>query len=110
MQLYFTITLTDEIRNSNAADITSLKNDIRSYIRRVVDKSNNDGCIRISSIIALLGKNETYGQYIDHIDVAGVNGSYTQYIKKLSDVDESSTAPEWLNLDSAMLDDMISFD
>ena len=109
MQLYFTITLTDEIRNSNAADITSLKNDIRSYIRRVVDKSNNDGCIRISSIIALLGKNETYGQYIDHIDVAGVNGSYTQYIKKLSDVDESSTAPEWLNLDSAMLDDMISF-
>ena len=110
MQLYFNITLTDEIRNSNAADIKSLQDDIRSYIRRVVDKSNNDGCIRISSIIALLGKSETYGQYIDHIDVAGVNGSYTQYIKKLSDVDESSTAPEWLNLDSAMLDDMISFD
>ena len=110
MQLYFNITLTDEIRNSNAADIKSLQDDIRSYIRRVVDKSNNDGCIRISSIIALLGKSETYGQYIDHIDVAGVNGSYTQYIKKLSDVDESSTAPEWLNLDSAMLDDMISLE
>lgn len=110
MQLYLTITLTDEIKNSNAADITSLQNDIRSYIRRVVDKSNNDGCIRISSIIALLGKSETYGQYIDHIDVAGVNGSYTQYIKKLSDVDESSSAPEWLNLDSAMIDDMITFE
>ena len=110
MQIYLTITLTDEIKNSNAADITSLQNDIRSYIRRVVDKSNNDGCIRISSIIALLGKSETYGQEIDHMDVAGVNGSDTQYIKKLSDVDESSAAPEWLNLDSAMLDDMITFD
>lgn len=89
----------------------SLREEIRSYIRRAVDKSNENGCLKVSQIISLLSKNETYGQYIDYIEFAGLNGTFSQYIEKNFNSEENvrDYPPEWLNLDATKIKDSINF-
>ena len=81
----------------------SLKSEIQSYIRRAVDKSNDNSAIKVSQIVALLGKDETYGQYIKYIEFEGLNGTFNQYINKIADIDETQYPPEWLNIDADKL-------
>lgn len=85
----------------------TLIDEIKSYVRRSVDKSNDNSAVKISQIVALLGKDETYGQYITYIEFNGLNGTYNQYINKNTGVDETEYPPEWLNISK---DDLASID
>lgn len=82
----------------------ALQNQIRDYIRVVVDKYNNEECLSVSTIITLVSA--AYANYIDHIVFEGLNGTFTQYIDKF----ESTTdVPEFFNLDSTKLSESITF-
>ena len=80
----------------NAGSVAeALENEIRDYIRILVDQSNNDGAIVISKIIMKV--QAAYYNYIDHIDFNGLNGTFNQYIKS---IDTTEFYPlEYINLD-----------
>lgn len=112
LDLVLKITLGDEYKTNN----DSLKKQITSYIRRVVDKSNETGYgWRYSDLVSsVLGAfNTANDTKIVNIDFAGVNNTYNQFIKPVdaSDVYEEYTTrtPEWLNLDSETIDTSITF-
>jgi len=84
----------------------TLAKEIRDYIRRAVDKSNDSGALRVSSIISLVNQTDAYGTYIDHIDFTGINGVYSpQYINSTG-ASVKLHAPEWLNIDKEYLTDI----
>lgn len=95
------------LRDNYKSDDT-LKKEIRSYIRRAIDASNEDESIRISSLSSLVTDSNTYGNYIDHIDFVSLNGTFSQYIKRNAN-NEVAYTPEWLNLDVETLEEMIKF-
>lgn len=74
---------------------------IKDYIRRLVDKANDEGYLRVSKIITLTELK--FAEYIDHIDFAGLNGTFNQFIEPVSTT--TSDVPEYFNLDSESLDD-----
>lgn len=80
----------------------SLKQEIQSYVRRAVDSANSNGELKVSKIISLLSKDETYGSYIEYVEFNGLNGTFTQYITKKDASDDKirDYPPEWLNLDA----------
>lgn len=97
LDLELDIYLKQEFENNE-----NLKKEIISYVRRAVDKSNDSKKLRISSIISLIQQTDTYGNYIDHIDFRGLNGTFNQFIKRNNE-DEIYYAPEWLNLSAGSL-------
>lgn len=80
----------------------SIEQEIRDYVRVLIDKANEDKALRISQIIALTSI--AYSQYIDHIDFEGLNGTFDQYIDLLDS--SSSIVPEYFNLDTEKLDNI----
>ena len=95
-----TIYLKQGVDRSN----TSIQNQIRDYIRVVVDKFNNEECLSVSTIITLVSA--AYANYVDHIVFEGLNGTFTQYINKL---DSNQEVPEYFNLDPSKLKTSIQF-
>lgn len=81
---------------------TGIEQEIRDYVRVLIDKANEDKALRISQIIALTSI--AYSQYIDHIDFEGLNGTFDQYIDLLDS--SSSIVPEYFNLDTEKLDNI----
>jgi len=105
LNIALTINLVEAYKND-----TALQAEIRSYVRRVIDKMNKDGKgVRISTLTAMLTNAKTYGQYIDHIDFAGMNDSYVQFIEPL-DVSERNYPPEWLNIQPEVAERYITFE
>ena len=102
IRLKLTIYLKNDAINSYTGSIVNagsvaeaLENEIRDYIRILVDQSNNDGAIVISKIIMKV--QAAYYNYIDHIDFNGLNGTFNQYIKS---IDTTEFYPlEYINLD-----------
>ena len=89
---------------------TALENEIRSYIRRIVDNMNNASAgIRVSNIITLLGQSGAYGQYIDHINFISLNNTLEQYIAPIDTDDKIGYPPEWLNIPVDALENHIIF-
>lgn len=100
LDLKMTIYLKQGVDRSN----TSIQNQIRDYIRVVVDKFNNEECLSVSTIITLVSA--AYANYVDHIVFEGLNGTFTQYINKL---DSNQEVPEYFNLDPSKLKTSIQF-
>lgn len=82
-----------------------LKQEIKAYVRKLVDRMNEQKSLNISSLISSLSSTETYGKYIKYIKFIGLNGTFNQYIKKLADVRDDMYTPEWLNIDASCLKD-----
>jgi len=75
-----------------------LTNEIRDYVRLVVDNSNNSLSFKVSSLINSLSNNFPV---IDHIDFMGLNGTFNQYIDQISTLTQNQRKlyiPEYLNL------------
>lgn len=71
---------------------------IRNYIISLVDISNNDSMLKVSHIItATLNK---FLNIIEEIEFMGLNGTFTQYVKKISrsNSDKLTYAPEYFNI------------
>ena len=114
LDLQLSIKLLD-VYNNNEAVATQLKKEIRSYIRRIVDKSNNSGTgLRYSDIVSATMQPGAYGNYIEHIKFLGINDTYTQVILPISESDSynnlTSITPEWLNLDAQTINENIVFE
>lgn len=86
--------------------LTILENDIRDYARMLVDNANDNGYLDISSILASLRTYAAWSGCILHVDFMGLNGSFTQYVKKVADAD----ILEYFSLDERYLTDDITFD
>lgn len=84
-------------------EVNQLEGEIRSYIRKLIDRMNLDKAINISSLISTLSSSETYGPYIKYIKFVGLNGTFNQYIESLSDISEELYPPEWLSIDPECL-------
>ena len=96
LDLDIKVILKDEHKNNE-----SVKSNIRSYIRQLVDESNKAGGFRYSAIVTQT--DSAFADYIDHIEFYGLNDTFNQYINKL-DVDESLQVPEWLNISKDSLE------
>lgn len=81
-------------------DNEALKTEIRSYIRKAIDKMNDNEQISVSNLISLLLNSNTYGKYISYIEFVGLNGTFNQTILKrdISEKEEEQYTPEWINL------------
>lgn len=77
----------------NSEGNIDLANQIKEYTRTLVDVSNDVGGLRVSSIISNLTKQYPY---IDHIEFKGLNGTFSQYIKTISN--NQSDIPEHFNI------------
>ena len=106
LNLEMTIYLTFDNKNENAELSQKIEREIRDYIRVLVDKYNNDKEISVSTIITLV--TAAYSKYIDHIVFEGLNGTFTQYIPQL-EISDKIYVPEYLNLDSKLLEKSIKF-
>lgn len=102
LDLDLEVVLLDEYKNNEY-----VKNNIKSYIRRLVDESNKSYNVSVSSIIT--ATNNNFNNYIDHINIYGLNDTGNQYINKIAGVDESQYVPEWLNIQPSSLNDRIKF-
>ena len=114
LDLQLSIKLLD-VYNDDEATATQLKKEIRSYIRRIVDKSNNSGIgLRYSDIVSATMQTGAYGNYIEYIRFLGINDTYTQVILPISESDSysnlTSITPEWLNLDAQTINENIVFE
>lgn len=104
IRLKLTIYLKSDAINSYTGTITgnsvqeSLENEIRDYIRVLVDESNSDGAIVLSKIIMKV--QAAYYNYIDHIDFNGLNGTFNQYINQINTTDMYPL--EYINLDNTI--------
>jgi hypothetical protein len=81
-----------------------LTNEIRDYVRLVVDNSNNNLSFKVSSLINSLSNNFPV---IDHIDFKGLNGTFNQYIDQISTLTQNQRKlyiPEYLNLQKSDLE------
>jgi hypothetical protein len=81
-----------------------LTNEIRDYVRLVVDNSNNNLSFKVSSLINSLSNNFPV---IDHIDFKGLNGTFNQYIDQISTLTQNQKKlyiPEYLNLQKSDLE------
>lgn len=110
LDLQLRIKLLDAYKDSEITD--QLQKEIRSYIRRVVDKSNETGLgLRYSDIITALMQTGAYGNYIEHVLFTGLNSTYSQYVSPIVSTSEYTTdTPEWLNLDSTTINSCILFE
>lgn len=86
---------------------TTIHNEIRHYIRHLVDLANEGQKLRVSTVLAMV--TAAYNQYIDHIEFEGLNGTFDQYIEAISTSDESSIVPEYFNLDRDHIEEDIKF-
>ena len=95
IDLSMDIYLKDDYKNDSNLN---LKPQIRSYIRRLVDRMNiTSDSIRFSDIMATLMRKDVYGDKIDHIEFKGPYDQ--QFISKVTDMpSEIGYAPEWINL------------
>jgi hypothetical protein len=93
----------------DSTDSTGLQSEIRDCIRMFVDSANSNGELKVSQVIALT--TAAFPDQIHHIDFMGLNGTFTQYVKALSltDSEKSMYPKEYFNLDSANLDNDITF-
>lgn|SRR5574344_2125591 len=82
--------------------VTAMKKEIIDFIRVLVDKSNDEGALVISKII--MKTQAAYYDFIDHIEFNGLNGTFQQYIKKLSlsDSDNQKYPLEYFVLDTSL--------
>ena len=104
IRLKLTIYLKSDAINSYTGTISNadsveeaLENEIRDFIRVLVDQSNNEGNIVLSKIIMKV--QSSYYDYIDHIDFNGLNGTFNQYIKQI-DTTDNNYPLEYINLDN----------
>lgn len=102
INLEFTIYLKTSDLNS-----VILENEIRDYIRVIVDKYNNDSTLSVSTIITLV--TAAYHQYIDHIVFEGLNGTFSQYIRPIDISENRFYVPEYFSLDAQKLTNSIKF-
>jgi hypothetical protein len=81
-----------------------LTNNIRDYIRILVDGANNSRSLKVSSIINSLTSNFPI---IDHIDFKGLNSTFNQYVDQISSLtlaQRKQYVPEYLNLQKSDLE------
>ena len=78
--------------------------EIRSYIRHLVDMANSAKKLRVSTVLAMV--TASYNQFIDHIDFLGLNGTFDQFIESTG-IDP--VVPEYFNLDREHLEEDITF-
>jgi hypothetical protein len=78
---------------------------IRDYVRLLVDSSNNNKALKVSSIIKEL--TTAFSRYIDHVDFKGLNGTFTQYISEITTVATNLYAPEYLNISDVNLANVV---
>lgn len=101
------------VLNEDYVNNTELQNEIRSYIRRLVDVMNtNLGYIDLYKIITILYDTEVYGNYIKNIRYAAGSESLIATIDPIKFKDEKDKeqyVPEWLNLDAEYLTTGITF-
>ncbi len=105
LRMMLTVYLNEDAIVNNAGSIVSttdadakdsIQNEIRDFIRVQVDSANDSGELVVSKII--MATQAAYYQYINHIDFNGINGTFTQYIKKNDDTSVASPL-EWFSLD-----------
>lgn len=84
----------------------TLKKQIRSYIRQLVDLSNDNESLAVSRIIS--STIQAFENYIINITFSGLSGTFTQKVTK-NDVEERNYVPEWLNIDAYDLEKCITF-
>ena len=75
---------------------TGMDDTLRETVRLLVDNSNTVNALSISGIIRDLSVR--FYNEIDHIDFKGLNGTFTQYIEKSSEINSNLFAPEYLNI------------
>jgi hypothetical protein len=85
----------------------SVKSQIKSYIRRLVDLTNNTGRLGISNITGLV--DNKYADYIKYIEFVGLNDTFSQCVEKKKGVDETMQVLEWINIPPETLDKHIKF-
>lgn len=97
LQLDLNIVIDKQYQNKK----DSLEAQIRSYIRKLVDKMNEKEIFNLTDIISSVANDSTYGKYIKYIKFIGLNGTFNQYINRLSgeELVEGNYTPEWLNID-----------
>lgn len=86
------------INNNPGTDIQSaLEDEIRDYIRILIDKSNEEETFVLSKVI--MQTQAAYYTYIEHIDFLGLNGTFNQYIKHI-DTTNFDYPLEYISLDN----------
>lgn len=90
------------LNNADHMNNENLKAEIKSYIRKLVDNMNNDNSFNYSALNSAICSSETYGNYIRNVEFVGLNGTFNQYIGRLS-INNDIYTPEWLNLDAKTL-------
>ena len=84
--------------------LETIVQEIRSYIRHLVDMANSAKKLRVSTVLAMV--TASYNQFIDHIDFLGLNGTFDQFIESTG-IDP--VVPEYFNLDREHLEEDITF-
>jgi len=94
--------------------VEGLDDNIKDYVRLLVDNANNQKSLKISELMRDL-TTQFYNQ-IDHVDFKGLNDTFNQYIK---DINLNTTppikpynlyAPEYLNIPEENLDFIVIYD
>lgn len=108
IDLEMVIHLDDTVSTYTTESQSSLQTEIRSYIRRLIDKMNDDGKITISKVISQLQRDETYGDYINYVEFKGLNGTFGQAITAVDATEEyiAQYPPEWINIDRDSIEDI----
>jgi len=102
------------LRTSLISDVENVKTQIRSYVRRLVDKYNENEEIRVSDILsAITNSGSEMSKYISHVEFTGLNDTFNQYVYKLEDttgIKDTIYPPEWFNIQPDDMETFIKFD